>query len=192
MSGTVLERRRTGGDVVVGVLLVLAAGYVFGNVVLATKLSVLVLGWTALISGVATVVGALARSRTGPALSFAVGGVLLAVLGLFLLRNVVAGALALTLVAGALLLAIGLTRVVGALGVPEARLLLLLSGAVSAGLGVFVLLNVATATVTLLGTLLGVQLLLDGLTLLAAGRLRPAAAPAAAARAGAIEHPSPA
>jgi membrane protein HdeD len=178
MTRTALERRRTGGDVVIGALLVLAALYVFGNVALATKISVLVLGWTALISGVAMVVGTLVRARSGASWSLALGGVVLAVFGLFLLRNLVAGALTLTLVAGALLLTTGLTRVVGALGVPEARGVLLVSGLASAALGLFVLLNLATATFTLLGILLGTQMLIDGVTLIAAGRLRPTRSPA--------------
>src|SRR3712207_7663957 len=45
---------------------------------------------------------------------FRSGGVVLAVLGLFLLRNPVVGALTLTLVAGALLLTTGLTRIFAA------------------------------------------------------------------------------
>jgi uncharacterized membrane protein HdeD (DUF308 family) len=159
--------------VVIGGLLVLAALYIFGNVVLVTKLSVLVLGWTALISGVAMVAGTLVRARPGASWSLAIGGVVLGVLGLFLLRNVVAGALTLTLMTGALLLTIGLTRIFGALGGPEARGLLLVSGLISAALGLFVLLNLATATFTLLGVLLGTQTLVDGITLIAAGRLRP-------------------
>jgi uncharacterized membrane protein HdeD (DUF308 family) len=173
MAGSALKHRRTGWDVVIGTLLVLAALYVFGNVVLATKLSVLVLGWTALISGVAMVMGTFVRARSGASWSFAIGGVVLAVLGLFLLQNPVAGALTLTLVTGALLLTTGLTRVFAAFGVPEARGLLLVSGLVSAALGVFVLLNVATATFTLLGILLGTQTLVDGVTLIVVGRLRP-------------------
>jgi|1186.fasta_scaffold838029_1 uncharacterized membrane protein HdeD (DUF308 family) len=186
MTGRALERRRTGGDVVIGALLVLAGLFVFGNVVLATRLSVLVLGWTALLSGVAMVVGTLVRRRPGVSWSLALGGVVLAVLGLFILRNPVVGALTLTLMTGALLLTIGLTRVVGAFGVPEARGLLLVSGLISAALGLFVLLNLATATAALLGILLGTQLLLDGITLIAAGRIRPArsSAPTPAAAAG--------
>src|SRR3712207_9408072 len=72
---------------------------------------------------------------------FRSGGVVLAVLGLFLLRNPVVGALTLTLVAGALLLTTGLTRIFAATAVPEARGLLMVSGLISAALGLFVLLN---------------------------------------------------
>jgi uncharacterized membrane protein HdeD (DUF308 family) len=57
----------------------------------------------------------------------------------------------------------------------EARGLLIVSGIVSVVLGLFVLFNLASATLTLLGVLLGIQTVVEGLTLLVAGRLRPAA-----------------
>jgi uncharacterized membrane protein HdeD (DUF308 family) len=47
---------------------------------------------------------------------------------------------------------------------------LLISGIASAVLGVIVLFNIVTATFTLLGVLLGVQVLLEGLTLAFFGR----------------------
>lgn len=191
MTVPALEHRRTGWDVVIGVLLVLASLYVFGSVVLATKVSVLLLGWTALGCGVAMVVGTLVRARSGASWSLAVGGVVLAVLGLVILRNPVAGALTLTLAAGALLLTTGLTRVVAAFGEPEARGALLVSGLVSAVLGLFVLLNLATATATLLGTLLGAQTLIEGVTLIAVGRLRVTTSEVPEPRVAAgVEHPS--
>lgn len=53
------------------------------------------------------------------------------------------------------------------------RWLLVFSGLISIGLGLWVLLNIATATLTLLGTLVGIQTLLEGLTMIMVGRLRP-------------------
>jgi membrane protein HdeD len=53
---------------------------------------------------------------------------------------------------------------------PENRWGLLISGIASAVLGVIVLFNIVTATFTLLGVLLGVQVLLEGLTLAFFGR----------------------
>jgi hypothetical protein len=52
-------------------------------------------------------------------------------------------------------------------------ILLIVSGLISAGLGLWILLNLTTATLTLLGTLLAIQTLLEGLTLVAVGRVRP-------------------
>ncbi|SOC49534.1 Uncharacterized membrane protein HdeD, DUF308 family [Blastococcus aggregatus] len=168
-----LERRRTGVDIAVGVLLLIAGVILLGNVVFATVVSVLLLGWTALISGIALVVGTLLRLRSGASWTVALGGVVLAVLGLFILRNSAIGALTLTLIAGSMFLTTGLVRMFGASVVPEARALLLVSGLVSAGLGVWVLLNLTTATLTLLGTLLALQTLIEGVTLIAVGRVRP-------------------
>lgn len=173
MTATVLERRRTGWDVVFGVLLLIGGFVVLGNAVLATAISVLLLGWTALIAGVVLLVSALFRIGSGGFWSAALGGAVLAVLGLFLLRNPGVGALSLTLVAGSMFLATGLVRVFLGFQVAEARWLLVISGLISVGLGLLVLFNLMAATLTLLGVLLGVQTLLEGVTLLVAGRLRP-------------------
>jgi membrane protein HdeD len=173
---TALEQRRTGGDIVVGILLVIAGIILLGNVVFATAVSVLLLGWTALISGMVLVIGTLLRIRSGASWAVALGGVVLAVLGLFILRNPAIGALTLTLLGGSLFLTTGLVRIFGGSVVPEARVVLVVSGVISVVLGLWVLLNLMTASLTLLGTLLAVQTLLEGVTLIAVGRLRPAPA----------------
>ena len=94
-------------------------------------------------------------------------------MGLFILRNPVVGALALTLAAGMAFFAAGLTRMVWAFRESEGKVVLFISGLVSLGLGFYVLFNLGTATLMLLGTLLAVQTLLEGLTLIAVGRVRP-------------------
>jgi membrane protein HdeD len=47
-----------------------------------------------------------------------------------------------------------------------------ISGLASVGLGLFVLFNVVNATMTLVGILLGVATLVEGITLLVVGRVR--------------------
>ncbi|HEX6256975.1 MAG TPA: DUF308 domain-containing protein [Euzebyales bacterium] len=180
MSSSIFERQRTGWDIVLGVILLIGSFIIFGNAVVATAISVLLLGWIAFISGVVLLVSALFRIGSGGFWSAALGGGVLTVLGLFLVRNPGAGALSLTLVAGALFLATGLVRIFLAFQVSEARWLLVFSGVVSVVLGLLVLFNLMTATLTLLGVLLGVQTLLEGTTLIVAGRLRPVAAGSAA------------
>lgn len=167
------ERRRTGLDIVFGILLVIGGLIVFGNVVLATVVSVFLLGWMALIAGIVLMVGAFFKIKSGGFWSAALGGIVLGVLGLFILRNPVVGALTLTLLAGSLFLVTGLTRIFTANQFGEMRWLLVISGIISTVLGLFVLFNLATATLTLLGVLLGVQVILEGLTLLVVGRVRP-------------------
>lgn len=174
---TTLTAQRTKWDVILGVLVVIAGIVLLGNTVLATAISVLFLGWMALTSGIVIVIAALFRIRSGGVWSAILGGAMLIVLGLFILRNPLVGALTLTLIAGALFFSSGITRVVGAMQVTEARIPLIISGLISIALGLWVLFNLGTATLTLLGVLVGVQTLLEGLTLMIAGRLRPAPEP---------------
>lgn len=168
----VLQRSRTGWDIALGVLLIIGALVILGNVVLTTAISVLLIGWCALLSGVAMLVVGLFRIRTNFSWSVLLGGVALAVIGLVMLRNVVASAAALTLVMGAMFLAIGLTRIFIALDMDRNKALIILGGAVSVVLGLWILFNPGAATLTLLGTLLGIQVLLEGVTMILSGRLR--------------------
>ncbi|MGZ6801343.1 MAG: DUF308 domain-containing protein, partial [Mycobacteriaceae bacterium] len=101
----------------------------------------------------------------------------LTVLGLMILRNVGVAALTLTLIAGALFLVSGVTRLVVAVENHAHRWVLLLGGLVSTALGLIVLFNIVAATYTLLGVLLGVQLLVDGLMIMLIGRAHVTAEP---------------
>jgi membrane protein HdeD len=174
MSSLVLEQRRTWWDVVLGLILILGGLVVLGNLVVATAISVLFLGWTVLLIGIVMLVGAFFRIGKGGFWSTALGGGLLLALGLVMLRNPEITALTITLVAGTMFFATGLTRVVLAFQETEYRWVLVISGLISMGLGALVLFNLVTATFTLLGVLLGVQAVLEGVTIIALGRLRPA------------------
>lgn len=170
-GAAVPQRRRTGWDMGLGVLMMAGGFVILGDVTLATVISVKLLGWTALISGVVMLAGTLWRVRSGGTWSPVLGAAGSAVLGLFILRNPLLGALTFTLLAGSVLLTTGLTRIFASGRFGPDRWFVMISGLVSFGLGVFVLLNLVTATLTLVGVLLGVQLLLEGLTLLVAGRV---------------------
>ena len=172
MTQVTLERRRTGVDVVIGVLLVLGGLFVLGNVVLATAITALFIGWMALVSGVVELIASLFKIKSGNFWSHALGGAALTVFGLFVLRNPAVTVVVLTILAGALFLSTGLMRVFMAAQVPSGRWAFILSGLVSVALGVIVLFNLAAASFTLLGVLLGTQTLVEGLTILMVGRLR--------------------
>ncbi len=174
MSENAVAVRHTPWDVILGLVVVAAGLLLLFNVVFATAFSVLFIGWTALVAGLVELVGAVMRIRSGGFFSTALGGAILVVLGLFIIRNPLLGAVALTLLAGSLFLANGLTRLVASAQATEARWLLVASGVVSVLLGGWVLFNISTATVSLLGTLLGLQTLVEGLLLLSVGRLRAA------------------
>lgn len=171
---TVLERSRTGWDVVLGALLLIAGLIVLANAVIVTFLSVLFLGWFAVGAGIVTLAGAFVHRDAGISWSAAIGGAVLLVLGVVVVRDPLAGAAGLTLLAAALFLAVGLARLFAAAHVPEARVALIVSGLLSVVLGLIVLFNLGIAVLSLLGLLLGVQVLIEGGTVLVAGRLKPA------------------
>jgi uncharacterized membrane protein HdeD (DUF308 family) len=115
-------------------------------------------------------VAAVFRIGKGGFWSVALSGGVLTVLGLFFLRNTHAAALTLTLIAGTIFLASGIVRLVASAADPEYRVPLLLGGVVSTILGLIVLFNLFDASYVLVGVLLGIQVLVDGLSMILVGR----------------------
>jgi uncharacterized membrane protein HdeD (DUF308 family) len=164
--------RRTVWDVVLGAVFIVAGVLVLGDVVIASVVSVLFLGWTLLISGVVGVLAALARIGRGGFWLGLLGGSLSLVAGIVFVRNPGTTLLALALVAGALLITGGLVRIVLAVQQPDQRAVLALSGVIGIVLGLMILNRWPESALWLLGTVLGVQLIVDGVLLLVLGRLR--------------------
>lgn len=171
-TAVTLERRRTGWDLILGVLLVIGGLVILGNVVLASVMSVLFIGWITLISGVIGLIGAVFQIGKPGFWSAVLSGGLLTVLGIVFVRNPGAVLLALTLITGMVFLVSGISRIAGSAEFPQARVLLIISGIISAVFGVIILFNIVTASLTLLGTLLGIQVILDGITIALVGRVR--------------------
>lgn len=170
MSTAVREGHRSAWDVGLGVVIVLVGLVVLGNAVVATVVSIFFVGWAAVIGGFVLLVQAFVRLKSGGFWSMALGGAVLLVLGVVVLRNPAVGLVSFTLLAGALFLVAGVTRIAVSGQAAEARWTLVISGVVSALLGLVVLTNVMGASLTLLGTILGVQTVIEGVTLLVAGR----------------------
>ena len=168
------ERRRTTWDVVFGVLTMVAGGVMLGHVALASLVSVLFLGWALIIGGVVVFVSAI-TSWGEPGHWWAViAGGLLAVLGLGFVRNPGASLLLLTLLAGSLFIVGGMVRLVAAFQPGAPKAILLVSGAVTLLLGLMVFSQWPISALWYLGMVLGIQLILDGLTTATSGRVRAA------------------
>ncbi len=161
---------RSGWDLVLGGLLVVAAVVLMTHAVVATVLSILTIGWLAFAIGLMTVFVSLFRLGKAGFWSGLLGGGLIAALGFVMLRNPDAAAVTLTLVAGAVFLTTGIARLAAATQVPEARGALLIAGGASTLLGLLVLFNLVDASYSLLGILLGVQVLFEGTAIMVAGR----------------------
>jgi uncharacterized membrane protein HdeD (DUF308 family) len=104
------------------------------------------------------------------------GGLLALVAGLVLVRNPEATLLALSLAIGAVMLLNGVFRLVSAVRNDEARVAMACSGLFSLLLGLLVFTQWPTSALWLVGALLGIQLLVDGATLIIVGRPWPSAA----------------
>jgi uncharacterized membrane protein HdeD (DUF308 family) len=166
-----LERKRTGWDIALGLLSAVLGIVVLGNVAIASAVSILFLGWLALIGGVVIFVAALIQRGSGMWWGV-VGGALLAVLGFGFVRNPSVGLLTLTLLAGSMFLVGGIFRLFVAFQPGSPRGLLIFSGIVTIVLGLMVLFQFPYSAVWFLGVMLGVQLIVDGLTMAIAGRIR--------------------
>ena len=184
MSMPKLEMRRTGWDIALGALLVVVGLVILGNAAFATQVSVLFIGWMLVIYGVIALAAALFLIGKGGFWSASLSGALMVVLGLLFLRNTGAAALTLTLLAGVIFLTAGIVRLMAAFHDPLFRVPLVFSGVASTILGLLVLFNLFDATYVLLGTLLGVYSIVDGITMIAIGRWRVVRTPEPETEAG--------
>ena len=168
--------RRSGIDLALGAALVVGGLVLLGYTTWATKVSVLFVGWMLLAFGLVGLAGALRRLGRGGFWSAALGGALLSALGLMFLRNPGVGAVTLTLIAGASFLVGGLVRlVVAGQEVATSRLPLLVGGIISTALGLLIVFNLFTASLTLLGLVLAIEMMSDGLVMMMFGRQQFAA-----------------
>jgi uncharacterized membrane protein HdeD (DUF308 family) len=168
-----LERRRTGWDILLGLLSVIAGIIALGHVAIASTVSVLFLGWMALIGGVVLVISGIGGWKDPRRRWDLVSGTLLFLLGLGFVRNPAVGLLTLTLLAGSLLVVGGILRFVAAFQPGAPRVLLLLNGTVTLLLGFMILNRWPVSAVWFLGTVLGIELIIDGVTTAISGRVRP-------------------
>lgn len=170
MTEAFISRRRTGWDIALGALLVIGGIIILANAAIATKVSILFLGWMLLIGGIIGLISALFNIGKGAFWSSAITGALLTVLGLMFLRHTEATAATLTLLVGALFLMTGIARLFAAGGATEYKAALFVSGAVSTILGLIVLFNLYDASYALIGVLIGIDVLAEGLAMMIVGR----------------------
>lgn len=166
--------RRTAWDVLLGLLLIGVGVVILGDVVIASVVSILFVGWTMLLGGAGMIVLALLRIGRGGFWLGLISGALSLVTGFVFVRNPAVTLLTLGLVTGAVLVVTGFVRIAISFTEPGQRLVLLISGVLSLALGVLLINQWPESALWLLGTLLGIQLVVDGLLLIVLGRLRPA------------------
>jgi len=134
----------------------------------ATILAVVLAGWIFLMQGVIQVVHAF-RVRDWPGFIWSLGlGVLSLIVGIVLVADPLAGSVSLTLLVAVLLLMTGVAKTMFAFALRPASgwVWVLASGLISVALGVMILAGLPASAATILGLLLGIELVSNGVLFL--------------------------
>ena len=164
----VRNREQTGGSgtaVVVGVLLIILGLVAIARPVYATIASTVVFGWLFIVVGIAQFIYAFGSRGVGQLIWKLLLGLLYFVAGIIILSNVFSGAAALTLILGITLFVQGVIQVIFAFGIRPARSwgLVLFSGIIEIILGIFIWSEWPFNADWLIGLLVGISLLVNGI-----------------------------
>jgi len=156
--------------IMLGILTLIFGVIVLGNTVVASLAIAALTGALLLAGGVLQFIGGFSIDGMGGKLFAWVTGLLLAFLGWSMLAHPLAGMISLSVLILLLIAAGGIARIVFSFGMRGTQFFwpMLISGAASLGLAMIVWGNPA-ATVQLLGILLGVEMLFNGIGLIFAG-----------------------
>jgi uncharacterized membrane protein HdeD (DUF308 family) len=153
-----------GWIVALGVLFVVAGFVALGSVVLATVVTVTYVGFMMVLAGVVEIVSAFQMKTWGKFFLWVALGILYAFAGVFTFENPLLAAGVLTLILGAALVATGIVRIVLAFQMQGDAPWgwVAASGVITALLGIMILVQWPAASLYILGTFLGIDLLFAG------------------------------
>ena len=157
-------RAKSGWIVALGIVYIIAGVIALSSIVMATVVSVFVVGIMMVIAGIAEIVNAFQIKTWGKFLLWLLLGALYVVAGFLTFENPYLAAAILTLFLGVALIVSGVTRIILAFGMQAAMpwVLVLLSGIITLLLGLIIVAHWPVASLYVLGIFLGVDLLLAG------------------------------
>jgi uncharacterized membrane protein HdeD (DUF308 family) len=157
-------RSNWGWIVALGVIYLIAGVVALGSVVVATVISVYLVGLMMIVAGVTEVVGSFLFKSWGRFLLWLLIGILYIVAGVAAFQNPQLAAALLTLILGVSLLFSGLIKIVMAFAVNQERswIWVALSGVITAILGGIILARWPVSSLYILGVFLGVNLIFSG------------------------------
>jgi membrane protein HdeD len=168
--------------VVVGVLSIIGGFLAILNPFPASLVAVKLAGWFFLIIGAMEIFDAFrATGWAGRLWSLMLGAIAL-VAGINLLSEPLTGMVSLTMVMAVLFIVSGIAKLVAGLQIKQSqyRLVMMASGAISLLLGIMIFSNFPASAFTILGVLLGIELISNGISALSLGWSRKGGAAAAA------------
>ena len=157
-------RAKWGWIVALGAVYLIAGFVALGSVLLATVVSVFLVGVMMIIAGVAEVINAFEVRGWGKFLLWLLLGILYIIAGLVTFRNPLLAAALLTLILGVTLVASGIMRIILAFSVQRETpwIWVLLSGVVTLLLGALILARWPVSSLYILGLFLGIDLIFAG------------------------------
>jgi len=164
-------RAKRGWIIALGVIYVVAGVIALGSIVMATIVSVFVVGIMMLIAGVAEVFHAFQIKTWGRFLLWLLLGALYIVAGFLTFENPLLAAALLTLLLAVSLIASGIMRVVLAFSMKEGMpwIWVVVSGVITLLLGLVILAHWPVSSLYILGLFLGIDLIVAGAGWLAVG-----------------------
>lgn len=158
-------RVKWGWIVALGAIFLIAGLVALGSVVMATAVSVAVVGVMMLVSGVAEIVNAFGVKSWGKFFLWALLGALYVVAGIVTFRNPLLAAAVLTLMLGAVLIVSGCLRIFLAMQMTEGTpwVWVALSGVVTVLVGGMILAHWPVSSLFVLGIFLGIDLIFAGI-----------------------------
>src|ERR1700732_4709970 len=163
-SGIEALRAKRGWIIALGIIYIIAGLIALGSVVMATVVSVFVVGIMMLIDVVAEVNNAFQVKSWGKFLFWLLLGVLYIVAGFVTFENPLLAAALLTLLLGVALVASGIMRIILAFSmkVRTPRIWVILSSVITLLLGLVILAHWPVSSLYILGLFLGIDLILAG------------------------------
>ena len=172
-SSAALEplRAKRGWIIALGIVYLIAGLVALGSIVLATIVSVFVVGIMMLIAGVAEVFHAFQIKTWGRFLLWLLLGALYIIAGFLTFENPLLAAALLTLLLGVSLIVSGIMRIVLAFSMKEGMpwIWVVVSGAITLLLGLIILAHWPVSSLYILGLFLGIDLIFAGAGGLAVG-----------------------
>ena len=172
-SSSALEplRAKRGWIIALGIVYLIVGLVALGSIVLATIVSVFVVGIMMLIAGVAEVFHAFQIKTWGRFLLWLLLGALYIIAGFLTFENPLLAAALLTLLLGVSLIVSGIMRIVLAFSMKEGMpwIWVVVSGAITLLLGLIILVHWPVSSLYILGLFLGIDLIFAGAGWLAVG-----------------------
>lgn len=161
---------------VVGIISILGGIFALFNPLSASLAAEQLAGFVFLFVGVLQFIALFRAPSTGGKVLAAIGGVLGILIGFELLQNPLQGILTLTMVIAILFMATGIVRVIVAFGLrgTAAFLPVLISGLISVALAIMIFSGYPQSATLILGILLAVELISNGISLIMYSRTQAA------------------